>query len=217
MTSRLYGYARVSTVDQDATPQRNAIIKAGVRASDLYTDIASGTRADRPQLTKLLGILQSGDTLIIWKLDRLARSLKHLITLSEELKARGVHLRSLTDNLDTSTASGELLFHMLAALAQFEASLIRERSRIGLEAAWASGKKSGRRPVDKAKLAVARAQLLGGGTLQQAMVASGLGRTSIYRHLDVPFLRDRSYGTSPRLGTDLGTKPSATTRSNGVG
>lgn len=217
MPEYLFGYARVSTREQNLEPQIEALIKDGCAPDKIFQEHISGAKEDRPQLKRLLEQARAGDTIVVWKLDRLARSLKHLIHLSEELGRRKINLRSITDRIDTSTASGELLFHMLGALAQFERSLLRERTRIGLEAAWASGKKSGRKPVDAAQLETARQSLLGGSSVQQAQRASGLGRTTLYRHLDVPKLIMVSKKVRAELGTDLGTKSSRTAQANGHG
>ena len=126
----LIGYARVSTVDQNLALQRDALTEAG--CGKIYTEQMSGAAADRPALHDALEFARSGDTLIVWKLDRLARSMKQLIETVEVLRVRGIGFRSLTEALDTTTAQGRLVFHMFGALAEFERSLIRERTRAGL-------------------------------------------------------------------------------------
>ena len=139
----LIGYARVSTTDQNLALQKEALEKAGCER--IYEDTISGTRAERPGLTKALEMLRSGDTLVVWKLDRLGRSVKNLITLVSEINANGIHFRSLTDSIDTSTPSGRFFFHVMASLAEMERELIIERTRAGLEVARALGRKGGRK------------------------------------------------------------------------
>ena len=123
------GYARCSTKDQNLEQQRKALRAAGCER--IFEDVASGAKEDRPELARLLDMARPGDTIVVWKLDRLARSIRHLIRVADALKVGGIHFHSLTDNIDTSTSSGELHFHMLAALAQFERGIIRERVRAG--------------------------------------------------------------------------------------
>jgi DNA invertase Pin-like site-specific DNA recombinase len=145
---RLIGYARVSTPDQDLQLQIEALQHAGCRDDRIFRDIASGARAARPGLEACIQALASGDTLVVWRLDRLGRSMGHLVTLIEALLKRQIGLRSLCDGaIDTTTASGELVFHLFSALAQFERRLIQERTRAGLAAAHARGKRGGRRPL----------------------------------------------------------------------
>jgi DNA invertase Pin-like site-specific DNA recombinase len=140
------GYVRVSTNDQDLSLQINDLVGAGCKT--IFKDKMSGTKDNRPGLDDCLKTLQKGDTLIVWRLDRLGRSMRHLVSLVAELKDRDVGFRSLRDGaIDTTTSSGQLIFHVFAALAQFEAELIRERTRAGLLAARARGKKGGRRPI----------------------------------------------------------------------
>lgn len=140
-----WGYARVSTDGQDETLQVNALADAGVEHDHLVVEHASGARTDRPKLAEVLAKVQTGDTLIVWKLDRLGRSLSHLVQAMDELRVRGVQFRSLTEGMDTTTAAGRLLFQLVAAMAEFERELTRERTRAGLEAARRSGKQLGRK------------------------------------------------------------------------
>jgi DNA invertase Pin-like site-specific DNA recombinase len=140
----LLGYARVSTVDQNLALQRDALTEAG--CTKIFTEQMSGAVRDRPALHDALEFARSGDTLIVWKLDRLARSMKQLIETVETLRLRGIGFRSLTEALDTTTAQGRLVFHMFGALAEFERSLIRERTRAGLAAARRAGRTGGRPP-----------------------------------------------------------------------
>jgi DNA invertase Pin-like site-specific DNA recombinase len=151
----LLGYARVSTTDQHPDLQVDALTQAGCYR--VFTDCASGARTDRPQLTAVLDQLRPGDTLLVWKLDRLGRSLRHLVDTVTELADRGVGFRSLQESIDTTTPGGKLVFHVFAALAEFERDLVRERTTAGLAAARARGRIGGRPSVMTAdKLAVAR-------------------------------------------------------------
>jgi DNA invertase Pin-like site-specific DNA recombinase len=136
------GYARVSTKDQSLDLQIDALKKA--KCDEIFTEVASGSKTARPALDDLLSRLRSGDVLVIWKLDRLGRSLKHLVTLTNELIDRRIGLISLNDPIDTTTAQGRLVFNIFASLAEFERDLIRERTQAGLEAARARGRKGGR-------------------------------------------------------------------------
>jgi DNA invertase Pin-like site-specific DNA recombinase len=142
----LIGYARVSTVDQDVALQRDALHQAG--CTRIFEDYGvSGVKTERPALLAALAYIREGDVLVVWKLDRLGRSLAHLITTVSDLEKRGVGLRSLTEAIDTTTSGGRLIFHVFGALGQFERDVIRERTRAGLTAAAARGRKGGRKPV----------------------------------------------------------------------
>ena len=140
----LIGYARVSTQDQNLELQREALTKAGCKK--IFEDKVSGTRANRPGLAKALEMLREGDTLIVWKLDRLGRSVKQLVDLVGDLYKQGAQFRSLTDAIDTGTPSGRFFFHVMASLAEMERELIVERTRAGLEVAKQLGRKGGRKP-----------------------------------------------------------------------
>ncbi len=146
--NRLLGYARVSRDKQELQLQIDALLKAGVPRKMVFMDKASGAKAARPGLDNCLGQLREGDTLVVWRLDRLGRSVRHLIDLVDGLRQRKVGFRSLCDgSIDTTTASGELIFNVFASLAQFERRLIQERTRAGLESARARGRLGGRRPI----------------------------------------------------------------------
>jgi DNA invertase Pin-like site-specific DNA recombinase len=145
----LIGYARISTNDQNLNLQRDALKAAG--CTQICEDTASGANAARPGLEKALGMLREGDTLVVWKLDRLGRSLKHLIESVQTLDSHGVGFKSIQDNIDTTTPGGKLFFHILGSLAEFERDLIRERTNAGLAAARARGRKGGRPPGGFAK------------------------------------------------------------------
>ena len=140
----LLGYARVSTKDQKLTLQKDALRSHG--CDKVYTDKVSGAKSERPGLERLLKNAREGDTIVVWKLDRLGRSLKHLVELAEELSQRGIGLKSLNDPIDTTTAQGKLVFNIFAALAEFERGIISERTNAGLSAARARGRLGGRRP-----------------------------------------------------------------------
>ena len=143
----LIGYARVSTADPDLGLQLEALRHAGCQDAWIFRDITSGVRTTRPGLEACRQALGPGDTLVVWRLDRLGRSMTHLVTVIEELLSRQVGFRALCDGaIDTTTASGELIFHIFSALAQFERRLIQERTRAGLAVARARGKKGGRKP-----------------------------------------------------------------------
>jgi DNA invertase Pin-like site-specific DNA recombinase len=138
----LIGYARISTTDQTLALQQDALTAAGCKR--IFTDTASGARTDRHGLAEALTYVRSGDTLVVWRLDRLGRSLAHLIETVRTLQERGVHFRSLQEQLDTATSGGKLVFHVFGALAEFERDLIRERTLAGLRAARARGRRGGR-------------------------------------------------------------------------
>jgi DNA invertase Pin-like site-specific DNA recombinase len=145
---RVLGYARVSTTEQDLTLQLDALTQHGCTKKEIFIDKASGARAKRPGLEACLAALQAGDVLLVWRLDRLGRSMSHLVTLVEQLKERGIGFRSICDGvIDTTTASGELIFNLFSVLAQFEQRLIQERTRAGLSAARARGRKGGRKSL----------------------------------------------------------------------
>lgn len=139
------GYARVSTHDQHLVMQQDALKSVG--CEDIYSDIASGAKTERPGLEQAISILREGDILVVWKLDRLGRSLQHLIQTIQSLNNRGVGLKSLQENIDTTTTGGKLVFHIFSALAEFERDLIRDRTNAGLKAARARGRLGGRPPL----------------------------------------------------------------------
>jgi DNA invertase Pin-like site-specific DNA recombinase len=141
----LIGYARVSTHEQTLNLQRDTLATAG--CTKIFTDTASGAKTERIGLEQALSYVRKGDTLVVWRLDRLGRSLTHLITTMADLEERGIGFKSLTENIDTTTSGGKLIFHIFGALAEFERNLIRERTQAGLAAARARGKKGGRPKV----------------------------------------------------------------------
>ena len=173
------GYARVSTSDQETHLQTDALAAAGCQRT--FEDHASGVKADRPGLAEALAYLREGDTLIVWKLDRLGRSMKHLIDIVTDLDSRGVGFRSLTENIDTTTSGGRLVFHLFGALAQFERDLIRERTRAGLQAAKDRGRVGGRqRAITEDKLRKAKTLLESGLTVREAAARLKVGKSVLY-------------------------------------
>jgi DNA invertase Pin-like site-specific DNA recombinase len=178
----LIGYARVSTAEQDTALQTDALRKAG--CDKIFEDTASGAKAERPGLAAALAYVREGDTLVVWRLDRLGRSLPHLIETIGALQARGVGFRSLSEAIDTTTSGGRLIFHVFGALGQFERDLIRERTKAGLTAAAARGRKGGRKPVVTAeKLQRAREYLANGLTVREAAARLKVGKTALYAAL----------------------------------
>ena len=187
---RLIGYARVSTGDQDLKLQLDALKTAGCRDVDIYTDKVSGSRASRPGLDACVATLEPGDTLVVWRLDRLGRSMPHLVGLVEELLGKGIGFRSLQDGvIDTTTASGELMFNIFSSLAQFERRLIQERTQAGLAAARARGRLGGRRPISPDDPRVVTAKRLHKDrslSIDQICAMLGISRPTFYRYLALP-------------------------------
>jgi DNA invertase Pin-like site-specific DNA recombinase len=179
----LIGYARVSTGKQDLALQLDALERAGCERT--FQDTASGALKSRPQLEACLDQLRVGDTLVVWRLDRLGRSLRHLIETVSELEQRNVGFRSLTEGVDTTTAAGRMTFHIFGALAEFERSLVQERTLAGLEAARVRGRRGGRpSSVTPDKLAAAAAMREQKRPMHAIATALGVSRATLYRHLD---------------------------------
>src|SRR5215211_4966994 len=182
----LIGYARVSTSDQNPELQRDALKIAG--CEKIFTDRVSGTKAERKGLTEALSHLREGDTLVVWRLDRLGRSLRHLIDTITALDERGVGFKSLTENIDTTTSEGKLVFHIFGALAEFEREIIRERTQAGLQSARSRGKIGGRPKA----LTPKEVQILRNMAADKSLTVSdicktlGIGRTTFYRYLPLP-------------------------------
>jgi DNA invertase Pin-like site-specific DNA recombinase len=173
------GYARVSTLDQDPALQLDALAAAG--CAKVFEDRASGAKADRAGLKAALDYVRDGDVLIVWKLDRLGRSLPHLIETVTTLEKDGVGFRSITEAIDTTTPGGRLVFHLFGALGQFERDLIQERTRAGLIAAAARGRRGGRKPVvTEERLKRARVMIERGLTVRDAAVRLKIGKTALY-------------------------------------
>src|SRR5512144_3291218 len=192
----LIGYARVSTLEQTLALQQDALTQAGCER--LFTDTASGSLTQRPGLTEALAFARPGDTLVVWRLDRLGRSLRHLIDTIADLQARQVGFRSLQESIDTTTPGGRLVFYVFAALAEFERDLIRERTQAGLQAARARGRRGGRpRSLDATKLAQARSLHKDpANTIADICATLGISRATFYRHL--PPRAETSQADGPR-------------------
>ncbi len=193
----IVGYARVSTDDQTLALQLDALQAAG--CEKVFRDTISGTKTERPGLTKALDHVRNGDMLVVWRLDRLGRSLSHLIELIQTLEGRGVGFKSLTEQIDTTTSSGKLIFHIFGALAEFERNLIRERTMAGLRAARARGRKGGRpkKPNTDTKIAMAK-QLHADPTNSITDICKTLGvsRATLYRYLALGETRTTSSTTT---------------------
>jgi DNA invertase Pin-like site-specific DNA recombinase len=175
------GYARVSTEDQNVDLQTDALNVVGcVR---VFTDVASGAVAERPELAAALDYVRAGDTLVVWRLDRLGRSLRHLVETVLMLQERGVGFRSISESIDTTTATGRLVFHVFCALAEFEKDLLRERTQAGLAAARARGRVGGRKPVLTPQKAALVRRLYGEREHTVAEIAKviGVSRATVYR------------------------------------
>jgi len=176
------GYARVSTQDQNLSLQHDGLAAAG--CEKVFEDRASGARADRAGLQAALDYVRDGEVLVVWKLDRLGRSLPHLIETIVALAKRGIGFRSLTEAIDTTTPGGWLVFHIFGALGQFERDLIQERTRAGLAAAAARGRKGGRKPaITEDKLRRAREHIANGLTVREAATRVKAGKTALYKAL----------------------------------
>ncbi|MFG2909584.1 recombinase family protein [Kitasatospora sp. NPDC048286] len=186
-TGHLIGYARVSTDDQEAQLQRDALTEAG--CARIFTDKASGKNTDRPELSAVLDYLRPGDTLCVWKLDRFARSLIDLVTMVDALSARGIGFKVLTGalaSIDPNTPDGRLMLQVVGAMAEFERSLIKDRTRAGLEAAKAQGRTGGRPSViSEDKLIIARTRRTKGESVSSIAKALGISRATLYRHLEI--------------------------------
>lgn len=186
---KLVGYARVSTNDQDVQLQLNALESAGCAKDNIFIDHISGMRTERPGLEKCIIKLEAGDTLLVWRLDRLGRSMPHLVSLIEDLGKKGIGFRSLCDGaIDTTTASGELIFNIFSSLAQFERKLIQERTKAGLEAARARGKSGGRKkisPQNPKVLTAKRMHKNHGMSIDDICKTLKISRASFYRYLSL--------------------------------
>ncbi|MFC1717374.1 recombinase family protein [Candidatus Poribacteria bacterium] len=179
----LIGYARVSTNDQNIDLQKDALEQAGCER--IYVEQISGSLSSRPELAQALEMLREGDTLVVWRLDRLGRSLKHLIDQVNQLKERKIGFRSLTESIDTNTSNGKLIFHIFGAIAEFERDLIRERTKAGLAAARARGRKGGRPPLlDKRKRELTlKLYREGEHSVKEICQMMGISKTTLYSYI----------------------------------
>ncbi|MCT1777070.1 MAG: recombinase family protein [Brachybacterium sp.] len=193
---RHLGYTRVSTATQDAQLQLDALLDAGVQRRDVFSDVTSGSRTaiERPGMKRLLDYVEEGDTVVVWRIDRLGRSLIDVLNTVNLLREQGVKVRSLSDGIDPETTSGRLMLGMLATLAEYERELIVERVNAGIAAAKQSGTRFGRPPVDPVviaeKLAIARDARAKGRTAEQAARLVGWSRATLYRHQHAARARD---------------------------
>lgn len=196
----LIGYARVSTEDQEASLQIDALRAAGCER--VFVDKASGARSSRPALDDALRFLRPGDILVVWKLDRLGRTMRHLVELINGLSNGDVGFKSLTEAMDTSTPAGQLLFHVMAALAQFELDLIRERTRAGLRAARARGKITGRpRVTTDDHVLRAQRMIAQGLSVQEVARIFRIGKSTLYAALAEQRHREGEGGSKPASST----------------
>lgn len=179
----LIGYARVSTHDQNLDLQKDALIQAGCKR--IFTDVVSGATSSRSGLDEALDYVREGDTLVVWKLDRLGRSLKHLIETINILNEEGIAFRSLQENMDTSTSGGKLIFHVFGALAEFEREMIQERTQAGLSAARARGRLGGRPKVmDTTQVSMAKSLMKDPNySTKDICNTLGVSRATLYRYL----------------------------------
>ena len=179
----LIGYARISTHEQNLNLQRDALEKAGCER--IYVEQVSGSKSSRPELKKTMEMLREGDTLVVWRLDRLGRSLKHLIELITELEKGRIGFRSLTESMDTTTNNGKLVFHIFGALAEFERNLIRERTQAGLAAARVRGRRGGRPPAldDKQKAMAINLYNSGEHSVEEICQTMDISRQTLYNYL----------------------------------
>lgn len=182
----LVGYMRVSTADQNLALQRDALLAAGISADRIYEDVCSGRAANRPGLERALDVARDGDALVIWKLDRIGRSLPHVVGLVGDLQKRGVGLKVLTGDVDTTTATGRLVFGIFATLAEFERDLIHERTMAGLAAARARGRSGGRpRVMTRQKLKAAMALMADRDNAARDVAAQlGVSLSTLYAYVD---------------------------------
>jgi DNA invertase Pin-like site-specific DNA recombinase len=180
----LIGYARVSTHEQTLNLQRDALTKAG--CNKIFTDTASGAKTERIGLEEALSYVRKGDTLVVWRLDRLGRSLPHLIATMTDLEERGIGFKSLTENIDTTTSGGKLIFHIFGALAEFERNLIRERTQAGLTAARDRGRTGGRpKALTGRKLTIAQDLYDKRYPIAEILQTLNISRATLYRALRI--------------------------------
>src|ERR687885_646151 len=179
------GYARVSTDEQNLDSQIDALVKAGCERRHIFTDKVSGTKDRRPGLEDALSHLREGDTLVVWRLDRLGRSLRHLIDTVTSLAEQGIGFKSLQESIDTTTSGGKLVFHIFGALAEFEREIIRERTKAGMEAARSRGKQGGRpKKLSKNKAEMARKLYLDKThSIEEICQTLGISRMTLWRYV----------------------------------
>lgn len=178
----IFGYARVSTQDQHLELQRDALKQYGVER--IFEEKMTGTKRERPQLDEMLKYVRSGDTIVVWKLDRIGRSLADLLSIVNDFHARGVNFVSLKENIDTTSATGKLVFHIFASLAEFERDMLSERTKAGLESARVRGRKGGRPSKDNSKVKLALKMYDSKDySLPQITEATGVSKATLYRYI----------------------------------
>jgi len=178
----LIGYARISTTEQSLDLQIDNLKSEG--CEKIFTDIASGSKNERPGLDEAIKFCRNGDTLVVWKLDRMGRSMSHLIAAIKQFETQGVGFRSLTENIDTTTPGGRLVFHLFGALAEFERDLIRERVQAGLRSARARGRKGGRPPVSEETKAMAKSLMANKDlSIKQICDRLGIAKSTLYKYV----------------------------------
>lgn len=178
-----FGYARVSKEDQNIIMQVDALRAYGV--DKIYEEKISGRKKDRPQLQELLAVLRSGDTLVVWRLDRLGRTVRQLIELAEEFEEKGIFFVSLQENLDTTTASGKFVFHMFCAAAQMERDVISERTKAGVAAARARGRSGGRPHIEKKTVERAVKMYYSNEfSVNEILETTGISKTTLYKYIE---------------------------------
>lgn len=193
------GYARISTQDQSVNLQRDALTAAG--CEKIFEDVASGAKSERAGLAEAVEFARAGDTLVVWKLDRLGRSLKHLIETVNQLQEKGIGFASLQENIDTTTSGGKLIFHVFGALAEFERELIRERTQAGLKAARARGRKGGRKEkltpkqIEQAKAMVSDPNI----SISSICETLKISKPTLYRYVPAPTKKRREQENSGLL------------------
>ena len=181
---RLVGYARVSTADQSLDLQLDALKKAGCKPTKIFSDVISGSSTKREGLSKALDALHEGDILVVWKLDRLGRTVKGLIDFVSDLEGRGIQFRSITDSIDTSTPAGRFFFHTMASLAEMERDLLRERTRAGLEAARARGRVGGApKRLTRGQVQMAKSAVDAGRSVREVADDLNVSHMTLYRAL----------------------------------
>jgi len=177
----LIGYARVSTSDQTLSPQEDSLYKEG--CEKIFSDIASGAKTKRPGLDEAIKFCRKDDTLVVWKLDRMGRSMSHLIGTIKKLEKDGIGFKSITENIDTTSAGGRLVFHLFSALSEFERDLIRERVQAGLKSARARGRKGGRPPVSEETKSMAKALMADKKlSVKQICDRLGIAKSTFYKY-----------------------------------
>lgn len=181
----IFGYARVSTQDQNLDLQIDELIKYGVDKEKIYCEKITGTKKERPELDELLKRLSKGDTVVVWKLDRIGRSMKHLIELIDGFKNKGVQFVSLKENINTTSATGKLIFNLFASLAEFERDMISERTKAGLQSARARGRKGGRPKKGNGKVELALKMYDSKEySISEIVEATGLSKPTLYRRIN---------------------------------